>query len=371
MANLHLVTGSAGTAHVSSADQGVLNCAIFGNGQFVLNRGSKLSATVVSNNQIKILDGDIYMQGRHIRLNEGNSVDVAIDNGTQGVNRNDLIVARYTKDLATALEECNLVVIKGTPVSGTAEDPAYTVGNIVNENAILNDMPLYRVPISGLDVGELVCLFDVFESNLQDIPGKAAEKHNHKVSEITEGIMPILRGGTGKDAWEANKLLYASATDALAQLGLPTANGSVLRQNTSGSPYWTEINDLALALGCGRVAAGTYVGTGKVGSSYPCSLSFSFEPVFVIVTDTTQLISDPAEGSHTRRMWPTIMATTSYQKDHGFGYWYNMGGNFPYGKMSADRKTIYWYETSGQSPATAGNQMNASGTTYYYIAIGR
>lgn len=371
MANLHLVTGSAGSAHVTSADQGVLNCAIFGNGQFVMNRGNKLSATVVSNNQIRILDGDIYMQGRHIRLNENTHVDVAIGNGTQGVNRNDLIVARYTKDLATALEECNLVVIKGTPVVGTATDPTYTVGDIVNGNAILNDMPLYRVPINGLDVGELVCLFDVFEGNLQDIPGKAAEKHNHKASEITEGVVPILRGGTGKDAWEANRLLYASAVDALTQLGLPSSAGSVLRQDASGAPYWTALQDLALALNCGRVAAGSYVGTGKCGSDNPNVLSFSFEPVLVIVSSTTNITADMSNSAHTRYMWPTIMASTSYQSSHGFGYLYHVGNVYPHGKVSADRKTIYWYSYPGQLEPDANYQMNKSGTTYYYIAIGR
>lgn len=163
MANMHLVTGYAGQEHVTAADHGAFHSYLFGSGQFVFNRGNKLAASVESNNQIRVLDGDIYIHGRHVRLNEGTYVDLAVDNGEQGMLRNDLIVARYTKNNMTAVEEVNLVVIKGTPASGNPSDPAYTDGNILG-GGILHDMPLYRVPLNGLNVGELVPLFTIQES---------------------------------------------------------------------------------------------------------------------------------------------------------------------------------------------------------------
>ena len=76
-----------------AADHASLNAAIFGAGQGVTNRGNQFAAEIVTNNQIRVLDGDIMMQGRHVRLNEGNYVDLAIENGEQGKLRNDLIVA--------------------------------------------------------------------------------------------------------------------------------------------------------------------------------------------------------------------------------------------------------------------------------------
>ena len=116
MGNMHLVTGYAGKEHITAADHGALHSAVFGTGQYVLSKGNQLNASVISNNQIRIADGDIMMQGRHIRLNEGTNVDLTIENGAQGKKRNDLIVARYTKDSATGVEDCNLVVIKGESV---------------------------------------------------------------------------------------------------------------------------------------------------------------------------------------------------------------------------------------------------------------
>lgn len=169
MANLHLVTGYAGREHVTAADQGAFNVALLGSGQFVMNKGNKLAASIVSNNQIRIADGDIYMQGRFIRLNEGSYADLTIENGTQGMLRNDLIVARYTKDVETGIEEVNLVVIKGTATASNPSDPGYTSGNIIEGNAYLNDMPLYRVVINGLTVESAVKLFSVKDMQIPTI----------------------------------------------------------------------------------------------------------------------------------------------------------------------------------------------------------
>lgn len=159
MGNLHLVTGTKGEKHVTSADHASFHAAIFGEGQYVLNRGSKFATTTVTNNQIRVADGDILMQGRHIRLNEGAYVELTIENGTQGMYRNDLIVARYTKDSASGVEDCNLVVIKGTAAASNPVDPAYTNADIINDHVLLADMPLYRVPLDGLNVQTLVPLF--------------------------------------------------------------------------------------------------------------------------------------------------------------------------------------------------------------------
>lgn len=170
MGNLNLVTGYRGSAHVTAADDGSLNVAVWGSGQYVLNRGNKFAALVVSNNTIRISDGDIMLQGRHIRLNEGGTVDLTIENGAQGKSRNDLIVCRYTRNTSTGVEDCSLVVIKGTPADSTPADPAYTSGDLINDHDATVDMPLYRVPIVGLNVQSLVPLFSVAAVSATD-PG--------------------------------------------------------------------------------------------------------------------------------------------------------------------------------------------------------
>lgn len=168
---LHLVTGYSGKAHITSADQGALNAATFGRGNYVLNVGQQFSARVITNNSINVLDGEVIMQGRHIRLESGAFEEVTIGNGAQGYFRNDLICIRYTKDSTTGIEEAALVVIKGNPDASAAVDPAYNNGSIL-DGILTVDFPLYRVPLNGLNIGDLVALFKAKGSIDERIEGK-------------------------------------------------------------------------------------------------------------------------------------------------------------------------------------------------------
>lgn len=217
MANMHLVTGYAGQEHVTAADQGAFHTALFGSGQFVLGKGNQLAASVITNNQIRVLDGDILMQGRHIRLNEGEYVDLPIDNGTQGTLRNDLIVARYTRNSSTAVEEVNLVVIKGKEAASNPSDPAYTVGDIIQEHAILHDMPLYRVPLNGLNVQKLVPLFTAWDTTLEDM---LALTKKHASRHAKGGGDPLTPADIGAQAL-LNIGNYFGNIDTIGSSGLP------------------------------------------------------------------------------------------------------------------------------------------------------
>lgn len=171
MGNIHLVTGYAGQEHITAIDQAAFNAALIGTGQFVLGKGNVLQAQVITNNQIRILDGELMMQGRFVRLDPGTHVDLTIENGTQGMKRNDLIVLRYTKDTVTGVENTDLVVIKGTPAASKPADPAYTNSDITDGTAALHDFPLWRIPLDGLNVGTPVALFgEPFIDSMRTLP---------------------------------------------------------------------------------------------------------------------------------------------------------------------------------------------------------
>ncbi|WP_458397155.1 hypothetical protein [Anaerotignum sp.] len=171
MGNMHLVTGYAGQEHITAVDQGAFNAALIGTGQFVLDKGNVFEAQVISNNQIRILDGELMMHGRFVRLDPDTYVDLAIENGAQGVKRNDLIVARYTKNMVNGVESVDLVVIKGTATSGNPSDPAYTTGDITNGASAQHDFPLWRIPLDGLNVGSPVALFgEPFMDSMRTLP---------------------------------------------------------------------------------------------------------------------------------------------------------------------------------------------------------
>lgn len=155
----HLITGYAGEEHIQSADQGSFNASFFGTGEYVMEAGNQFEASVMDNNTVRIFDGDILMQGRHIRIEPNTYEDITISTGTAGVNRNDLICMQYTKDAASGVESAEIVVVKGTETEGTASDPAHTTGDILS-GATSNQMPLYRVKIEGVVLAGVEPLFD-------------------------------------------------------------------------------------------------------------------------------------------------------------------------------------------------------------------
>lgn len=222
MGNLHLVTGYSGTPHVASSDQGSLFEALIRNGQFVMDAGAKFAATIVSNNQIRVSDGELMMQGRHVKLTPGAYVDLAIANGAQGYLRKDLIVARYTRNSDNGIEECSLVVLKGTQAESNPSDPEYITGNLNADGALQHDFPLYRVPISGLNIGELEALFkpekSIFDSVLRLAGGTMTGNIAMSGYKVTGLGTPTANG-------DAVSLVYANQKFAPAGYGLGETNG--------------------------------------------------------------------------------------------------------------------------------------------------
>lgn len=156
----HLVTGYAGVEHITSADQGSFNAAFAGDGQFVMDVGSKYSASITSNNNVRVLDGDLLMYGRHIRINPNEYEDLTIQTGTAGKNRVDLICMTYEKNASDGKETAYLEVLKGTETEGTPSAPSYVNGNIL-DGATKNQMPLYKATIQGVVLKTLTKMFSV------------------------------------------------------------------------------------------------------------------------------------------------------------------------------------------------------------------
>ena len=103
-----------------------------------------------------------------------------------------------------------------------------------------------------------------------------------------------------------------------------------------------------------KIAKGSYVGTGKYGSSNKNSLTFPFEPKVLI-------INVPYFSSNMYFWCPYVCGASQVIvfniNDHGiFKINVTVSGN-----------TISWYLVDNVNAAA---QMNHSGTTYHYVAIG-
>ena len=152
-----LVTGHAGKAHATAEQAAGLNAGILGLDDYVLNVHDKFKITVVSANKVTIGTGELVMQGRHV--SQGTPEDLIVTNGSQGQKRNDLIVCRYAKG-SQSVESAKLVVVRGTPTTGTPTDPALNTTSPL-DGGTTYDMPLYRIPLDGITIGTPVPLFNV------------------------------------------------------------------------------------------------------------------------------------------------------------------------------------------------------------------
>lgn len=158
-----LIDGFADGPHITEEQVGIANQGLYGPNDYVLDEGKKSKAEILTNNSIRIFDATYVIQGRRDVIAANDYTDVNIDNGSQGMNRNDIIVRRYEKDESSEIEKTSYAVIKGTPTSGTASDPEVTTGVIRNGDT-LHEMKLYRVKLNGLNIVAVEPLFDVLMS---------------------------------------------------------------------------------------------------------------------------------------------------------------------------------------------------------------
>lgn len=182
---VHLITGYAGTEHITSADDGSFNAAFFGDGQNVMQIGNQFSASIINNNTVRILDGDGLMYGRHFRIPPNTYEDVVLKTGEADKNRIDIICVEYSKNASSGIESTEIKVIEGTPAA-SAVQPTLTDGNILN-GATLNQMPLYKVEVEGVVLKRVTKLFTTIPT-YKALAEQAALDFAAKVDEKVENL---------------------------------------------------------------------------------------------------------------------------------------------------------------------------------------
>lgn len=149
---MDIITGYRGEPHITSQQKRNTNIGIFGQTTRIIKGvGSELAATIISANEVDIADGMVTCQGCTAEVLYGTTESMMIENGSQGMMRTDLIVARYTKDAGTGVESMELAVIKGTPSATSPATPSHNTGTIAAGDSPV-DFPLYKVNIDGISI---------------------------------------------------------------------------------------------------------------------------------------------------------------------------------------------------------------------------
>lgn len=180
---MELATGRAGKPHITSQQDRQKHQGIWGDGAYILNTGNMLEPVVQSSNKILIKDGALMYQGALFTVKVGTTDEITIDNGNQGMQRKDLVVARYTYDSAQNIESASWLVYKGTAVGSNPVLPSGISGDIqAGDNVV--DVPYLAVTLNGINIVSV----DVIPEVAPDIP-----TINVSLSELSETESAELR----------------------------------------------------------------------------------------------------------------------------------------------------------------------------------
>ena len=144
-----------GKDHITAPQIGRLIAGVAGSVRGILQTQNQIKAAMQTANRVRIDTGDVLFDARMVTNEEPFELNVA--NGRAGYKRNDLVVLKYSKQVG-GVEKFTCEVIQGTPTNqGNPTDPTYVKGDILSGSTTAC-MPLYRLPINGITVGEPVAL---------------------------------------------------------------------------------------------------------------------------------------------------------------------------------------------------------------------
>lgn len=215
---MNIITGYRAEPHITAQQDRNVNMGIFGAGTYIVTIGSKMAATVVSANEITIADGLLVADGCTAEIERGTSESLEIANGSQGMLRKDLIVARYTKASGTGVEDMQLAVITGTPAASNPALPSYNTGSIVQGDTLV-DFPLYTVNLDGISIESVDRMVEYAE-----LASKAV------VDGLVTQMGTATLNTTAKKVTNAINELLSSITGAISRIGaLETKTAGIVR----------------------------------------------------------------------------------------------------------------------------------------------
>ena len=220
---MNIITGYRAEPHITAQQDRNVNMGIFGTGTHIVNIGSKMAATVVSANEITIADGLLVAEGCTAEIERGTSESLEIANGSQGMLRKDLIVARYTKASGTGVEDMQLAVITGTPAASNPALPSYNTGSIVQGDTLV-DFPLYTVNLDGISIESVDRMVEYAELASKVVVDGL----------VTQMGTATLNTTAKKDTNAINELL-SSITGAISRIGALETKGAGIIRTTSYS----------------------------------------------------------------------------------------------------------------------------------------
>lgn len=222
--------GPSAEPHIYAEDDAAIFQSMFGE-DGILDIGSKLKLTIQSNNLVRMSDGALCVGGHIGRIKYADYVDLTIDNGETGYNRNDLIIGSFSNTGEHTVDTFEPKVVKGTPATGTAVDPTLTKGSLYEEEH-LRQVAVARVRLEGLNIVGVDTLLPVIPSipSLKELVDEL--NGNNKVYKWEQTAAPYGSGTMTVSIYRIGRSCFANVTwtgstlqsgETLGEFSIPTA----------------------------------------------------------------------------------------------------------------------------------------------------
>lgn len=232
---MELILGTAGQPHVTSQQMREIFKMVVGSGSYILNSGEYIEPELQSNQALRIRSGILMHHGGIAEVKQNTYDEVTIGNGTQGMKRIDLVVARYTKDPETEHETMTWVAIQGTPAASDPVAPAYTEGDMQNGD-LTDDCPVFEVHLDGIQVTEVVKLVEILDCDLSSLNG------NNKVYKYAITVKPYPAANPGNtltiNIYKQNRMCIGY----VSWLGSVSNNASIIGEFTVPTAFCPVYN---------------------------------------------------------------------------------------------------------------------------------
>ncbi len=181
---MDLLTSYKGKAHLTSMQFRALIESICGSESRIANLDEKMILELAENNTMKIRSGILIHHGAVMQVKRGTYDPITYQNGSQGMKRIDLIVAKYSKSADTKIEDAEWEIIQGEASDSDPVVPTFTEGDM-QDGDLIDRCAFAELHFDGINVTEVKQLVPVAR-NTEELEAELDEL-NRNISEALNG----------------------------------------------------------------------------------------------------------------------------------------------------------------------------------------
>ena len=149
-----IYTPEGTAAHIAAEDDAFIHRCMLGSSSGILG---SLGCVRVDDNTVRLSGGGVSNKGYILRIPDGESVELAVENGEPGKKRIDTVAAVFTKGGGDVADTHTFAMVKGTASSGTPAAPSLTSSNLASVGDV-NRLALFYVVLNGTQITEIRCV---------------------------------------------------------------------------------------------------------------------------------------------------------------------------------------------------------------------